>query len=481
MIRKKFLCICLGLLLAFTAPNTVFAGEYVITDIVYSDSKQAAGDLSKLELDSVWKYATGKGINVALIDGGADLTNSSIKSNIKGVYNASTGSTNWADISADGHGTGCAQILVSVAPDVNLYIIQAGADGYIYGDQVERGLAWAKSKNCRVISMSFGGDTYSQSEYNAINELYTASQNSALVCASAGNSGKQEYHYSASYDNTLSVGAATYNSRSGQYVVIPNGTYNDRMDVVAPGGSTSAAAPFAAGVAALLFQAKPALTAAECRNIINGTALDLGDQGYDYHYGYGLIQPYGAIKKMLGLKSITLSQTELSLTVGKSKKLTYTIEPSQGNDKVTWKSSKPGVASVSSGGKITAKKVGTAVITAETSGGAKATCTVTVNPKAVTGKLSNKDKNGKSLSKRLLCTWKRDPKATGYEVWIATDKNFTKNTAKKIIKKNKTTSCKFSKLKKGKKYYMRIRVFQKSGNATYYSSWKVTPGKTIVR
>ncbi len=84
------------------------------------------------------------------------------------------------------------------------------------------------------------------------------------------------------------VGAATYDANKKQYVVIPKGTYNDRIDLVAPGGSTSAAAPFAAGTAALLFQANPSLTAKHCRDILRKTALDLGEKGKDYHYGYRL-------------------------------------------------------------------------------------------------------------------------------------------------------------------------------------------------
>ena len=387
---RRLFCILLCIFMLIPQSGTVFAAES--GNVLQSDTENyeihvgqalasgggvSSGDRSQLKLDEVWKSATGKGVNVAVIDGGANLNDPAIKSRIKGVYNAKTGSTKRSDISSDSHGTNCAKILVGVAPKVNLYIIQAGKDGYIYSDQVERGLSYAKSKNCRVISMSFGGDTYSQSEYNAINNLYTAPVNSGLVCASGGNSGKKEYHYAASYDNTLSVGAAKYDSGKKKYVVIPKGTYNDKMDVVAPGGTTSAAAPFAAGVAALLFQAKPSLTAKECRDIINSTAKDLGAKGYDSHYGYGLIQPLEALKKVKGY-GITLKQAKAVIQKGKSVTIKVkSIRPASDRVK-SYVSSNKSVASVNSKGKVTGKKKGRAKITVSTKKGSKAVLQVTV-------------------------------------------------------------------------------------------------------
>lgn len=426
---------------------------------------------------SAWKYATGKGVNVAIIDGGADLYDSAITSRIKGVYNAKTGSTRWADVhnSAETHGTNCAKNLLKVAPNVNLYIIKAGGTSYIYTDQVIKGIQWAKSKKCRVISVSFGGSSFNQDEYNAIQSLYTGAY-SGLVCASGGNSGRNEHHYPASFDNTLSVGAATYNSSQKKYVVIPKGTYNDKIDLVAPGGTTSAAAPFAAGAAALLFQAKPSLTASECRNILRSTALDLGAKGKDPHYGYGLIQPYKALKKLLNIttpaKSVRLSSKTAALYAGKTKKLTYKLTPSSSKEKVTWRSSNSKVASVSASGLVKAKAPGNATITVKTAGGKKATCKITVRPARISAKISNRTSAGKKLSKKLLVTWKRDSKVTGYQVQISTNKKFTQNTVKKVIKSNRTTSKTFSGLKKGRKYYVRIRSYKKiNSKTTYYGRW----------
>ena len=53
---------------------------------------------------------------------------------------------------------------------------------------------------------------------------------------------------------------------------------------------TSAAAPHAAAVAALMLQAKPTLTNAQIYSIMESTASDMGTTGFDYDTGYGLLQ-----------------------------------------------------------------------------------------------------------------------------------------------------------------------------------------------
>ena len=74
--------------------------------------------------------------------------------------------------------------------------------------------------------------------------------------------------------------------------------------------------------------------------------------------------------------SIKLSKTTLGIEAGKSATLKATVVPA--NATVTWKSDNTKVATVNSSGKVTAKKTGTATITATGSNGKKATCKVTV-------------------------------------------------------------------------------------------------------
>ena len=86
----------------------------------------------------------------------------------------------------------------------------------------------------------------------------------------------------------------------------------------------------------------------------------------------------------ISVTSITLNKQTHSFEVNNTVTLTATVSPSNAEDKtVTWSSSDTSVATVNSSGKITAKKVGQATITAR-AGGKSATCVVIVNPTAPT-------------------------------------------------------------------------------------------------
>ena len=77
--------------------------------------------------------------------------------------------------------------------------------------------------------------------------------------------------------------------------------------------------------------------------------------------------------------SVRLNKTTLSLDAGTTGKLSATVRPDSAADKsITWSSSNTDVASVISNGTVTAKKAGTAVITATATNGKSASCTVTV-------------------------------------------------------------------------------------------------------
>ncbi|HEX5748738.1 MAG TPA: S8 family serine peptidase [Archangium sp.] len=58
---------------------------------------------------------------------------------------------------------------------------------------------------------------------------------------------------------------------------------------------TSMAAPHVSAVAALVWSARPELTAAQVRTLLERTAKDLGDTGHDARYGYGLVQAKAAL------------------------------------------------------------------------------------------------------------------------------------------------------------------------------------------
>ena len=88
-------------------------------------------------------------------------------------------------------------------------------------------------------------------------------------------------------------------------------------------------------------------------------------------------------QKEIAITGISLNKSTTSITEGESETLTATITPSNatGDKTVKWSSSNAEVAAVDSNGKVTAKKAGTAVITATSSNRKTASCTVTVKQK----------------------------------------------------------------------------------------------------
>ena len=85
---------------------------------------------------------------------------------------------------------------------------------------------------------------------------------------------------------------------------------------------------------------------------------------------------------ILKVKTITISRSSVTLLNGRSVQLWAKPAPADAtNTAVVWKSSNTSVATVTSTGKVTTKRRGTATITctAKDGGGAKASCTITVN------------------------------------------------------------------------------------------------------
>ena len=85
------------------------------------------------------------------------------------------------------------------------------------------------------------------------------------------------------------------------------------------------------------------------------------------------------VPEVVEVTSVSLNKTSLTLEIGESETLTATVLPSNATDKsVTWTSSAQSVATVANG-TVTAVGSGTATITATTSNGKTATCTVIVS------------------------------------------------------------------------------------------------------
>ena len=73
---------------------------------------------------------------------------------------------------------------------------------------------------------------------------------------------------------------------------------------------TSMATPHVSGVAALIWSKNPSWTNVQIRNALTGSALDLGTDGRDVEYGWGLVQAYDALTYLLGSPLPTPTPTD---------------------------------------------------------------------------------------------------------------------------------------------------------------------------
>ena len=120
------------------------------------------------------------------------------------------------------------------------------------------------------------------------------------------------------------------------------------------------------------------------------------------------------------------------------------------------------IATISKTGKIKLKNYGQTKITikAAAKGNYKAaTKTITLTVKPVKNRITSLKS---TKAKTFEVKWKKDKKASGYIIEYSTDKKFKKNVKKNIVSKNKTVSKKITKLKPGKKYYVRVCTYKNS-------------------
>ncbi len=74
--------------------------------------------------------------------------------------------------------------------------------------------------------------------------------------------------------------------------------------------------------------------------------------------------------------------------------------------------------------------------------------------------------------KSFKITWKKVSGVSGYQVQYSTSSKFTKKTSKKVTYKgNKKFTKTVSKLKGGKKYYVRVRTYKTVNGKKVYSGW----------
>ncbi|HEY2725648.1 MAG TPA: S8 family serine peptidase [Parafilimonas sp.] len=98
---------------------------------------------------------------------------------------------------------------------------------------------------------------------------------------------------------------------------------------LSPFYGTSAAAPHAGAIAALLKSADPTLTPAQIRSLLTSTAVDIESPGYDNVSGYGILQAYQAMQSLSPTPFANLIVDSVFATEGTTSNHNGVIDPGE--------------------------------------------------------------------------------------------------------------------------------------------------------
>ncbi|MDF2879964.1 MAG: peptidase in kexin sedolisin [Clostridiaceae bacterium] len=260
---------------------------------------------------------TGKGVKVAIIDTGIDLNHPDLI--VAGGVSMVDYTTSYND--DNGHGTHMAGIIsaqdnntghVGIAPGASIYAIKAlnsKGDGYVL--DIIKGIYWAIDNDMDIINMSLGDSKIKCEEYEKAVNL--ASEKGIIVITCSGNEGNALHNEDkisslAKYAGAIAVSSIDKNDNIANF-----SSTGKEVDFTAPGvdiastfinssyeahEGTSISSAYVTGTFALIKEAMPDATREEIMEIAKNSATDLGEEGKDNKYGYGIIEIPNLIKTL---------------------------------------------------------------------------------------------------------------------------------------------------------------------------------------
>lgn len=308
---------------ALALSAAVVAGALALPPAAFADAtRDGQWYLSELRVAEAHKLSKGEGVVIGVVDTGVDATHPDLDGSVlPGKDMAGTGGQGLAP--SDPHGTGVASVLVGhddpdgvmgIAPAAKVLSARAtDASGELSAPLIDEAIRWLVDNGADIITASVGGNTGDAAGQSAVDY---ATAHGVLVIAAAGNKkGERPYEtwfttmYPAAFTGAVAVTGTTTGGAfwdgSVQHVVqagyLGISAPAAPMRVAAPGGGyreasgTSYSAPIVAGTAALIKSRFPNLNREQLLERLLLTAEDKGGPGPDVEYGYGVVDPLGAL------------------------------------------------------------------------------------------------------------------------------------------------------------------------------------------
>jgi subtilisin family serine protease len=232
--------------------------------------------------DAIWKGRTGRGVRVAVIDSGVDAEHPALKGKVKDAVEVYVqgGRINFRPSQSGdeaGHGTACAGIITSIAPDVELYSIKVlGANASGSGEMFLAGLDYAIKQRMQIINLSLG--TTKRELAAPLRDLLDKAYQAGCIVVAAANNLPQP-----SFPSVFSSSLVSVIKREGNDPFNFGYRYGEVIELSAPGigvraawpgggyrqlTGNSFACPHIVGIIALIMEAYPDLTPFQVKTIL---------------------------------------------------------------------------------------------------------------------------------------------------------------------------------------------------------------------
>ncbi len=258
------------------------------------DSLSALDAISVFAPDDAWKNCTGAGVNVAVIDSGIETDHPALTGKVIESLEANTVERGRVEFipstSGDsaGHGTACAGIISSIAPDTKFHSIKvlgSGASGD--GHAFLAGLEYAVKRRFRLINLSLG--TTKPQYVVPLHDLLDRAYQAGCIVVAAANNLPQPSFPSVFSSSLISV------SKSEETDPFKfSFRYGEVIELTAPGvgvrttwleGSyrqltgNSFACPNIVGICALLLECYPHMTPFQIKSMLYSIARKNKEEG----------------------------------------------------------------------------------------------------------------------------------------------------------------------------------------------------------